>query len=835
MDASSSIAASASDAASSSIAASASTIACASTTASSSIAASSSPSPAAQWYKVFINHRGVDVKKTFARSLYLRLLEKGLRPFLDQDEMQAGYNFPLQIEEAIRSARVHVAIFSPRYADSYWCLRELVHMLESEAPIVPVFYRVTPAEVRWTQGKDGKYAKALKELAEKRTDEGKLRYDSNIIEKWRTALSTVADNSGYELEVRNGEELEMELLDKIVECLSKMLEKQDLHVADYPTGLNSKLKDFEDTVLLQQLQSGKPQVVGIVGLGGVGKTTLAKQFFNKKKSYYLRSCFLSEVKDHAASLNLLQTKLLKELTDKQIDSVDNVHEGKNMLIQALKSSNALIILDDVGHVDQVKALLPVETHDICSGSLILITSRDRGVLRSARVEISSIYTLTGLNTQHSRELFCSHAFSQAYSPPEYEHLINKFLESCDGLPLSLKVHGAHLYGKDKSEWEDELGSLPREVKGSLKISYDDLNEEEQHIFLDIACFLQGQHRDTAISIWNGSGWKGRRGLQNLQDRCLVEIDSRNCIHMHEHLKDLGRDVAEKLYPFRLWRWTQNVMDYLSQQSSVITVRGLNLIANNDYGSILRGIAPQMLRILDTEGTVLESILGTVELSGILWLRWKKYPYSSLPSWISVKNLRYLEVWGSELNTLWKSESESQLAVFLEVLAVISCEKLKSIPGLGYYTKLRWLDVTQCTELEELPSMGALTSLEEFSAFGCVKLKRITGLGQCTKLRGLHVGQCSELEELPNMETLASMDRYYAYECGKLKRITGLGQCTKLRLLNLGECSELEELPSMGALTSLEEFSAVGCVKLKSIRGLGQCTKLRALMLVSARS
>eukprot|EP00253_Pinus_taeda_P016225 PITA_16225 len=205
-------------------------------------------------------------------------------------------------------------------------------MLESKSPIIPVFYRVTSPEVRWTASKDGKYAKALKELAEKRTHEGKLRYDSNIIENWRNALSSVADNSGFELEVYNGEELELELLDKIVECLLKMLGKPDLHVADYPTGLDCKLKDLEDRVLLQQLQSGKPQVVGIVGLGGVGKTTLAKQFFNKKKSYYLRSCFLSEVKDYAASLNLLQTKLLKKLTNKPIDNVDNVHEGKNMLI-----------------------------------------------------------------------------------------------------------------------------------------------------------------------------------------------------------------------------------------------------------------------------------------------------------------------------------------------------------------------------------------------------------------------------------------------------------------------------------------------------------------------
>ena len=56
----------------------------------------------------------------------------------------------------------------------------------------------------------------------------------------------------------------MELLDKVVECLLKMVKKPDLLVADYPTGLDCKLKDLEDTVLLQQQQSGKPQILGIV-------------------------------------------------------------------------------------------------------------------------------------------------------------------------------------------------------------------------------------------------------------------------------------------------------------------------------------------------------------------------------------------------------------------------------------------------------------------------------------------------------------------------------------------------------------------------------------------
>ena len=90
-------------------------------------------------------------------------------------------------------------------------------MLDTKKPIIPVFYNVKPAELRWTRGKKTRYAEALETL-EKKTDydpqigteydpqtgKRKLRYDSSMIEKWRTALSNVADITGFELEACNG-------------------------------------------------------------------------------------------------------------------------------------------------------------------------------------------------------------------------------------------------------------------------------------------------------------------------------------------------------------------------------------------------------------------------------------------------------------------------------------------------------------------------------------------------------------------------------------------------------------------------------------------------------
>lgn len=131
--------------------------------------------------------------------------------------MRAGRTFISQIKDAITSAFVHVAIFSPRYAESEWCLNELLDMLESKSVIIPVFYQVEPATVRWPDGK-GVYAEALRILENKKiSDSQKPRHDPATIKKWKEALSTVSEISGFDLGAGPFYGDEGELVEKIVE------------------------------------------------------------------------------------------------------------------------------------------------------------------------------------------------------------------------------------------------------------------------------------------------------------------------------------------------------------------------------------------------------------------------------------------------------------------------------------------------------------------------------------------------------------------------------------------------------------------------------------------
>jgi hypothetical protein len=128
-----------------------------------------------------------------------------------------------------------------------------------------------------------------------------------------------------------------------------------------------------------------------------------------------------------------------------------------------------------------------------------------------------------------------------------------------------------------------------------------------------------------------------------------------------------------------------------------------------------------LQILDIEGSLLERILTKVKLPNLLWLSWKNCPHSSLPSWVPLKNLRSIQVSNGELNTLWHGEAELQLPVFLEDLRADGCAKLKSIQGLAQATKLRSLDVSRCSELEDVPSMETSVSLEQLWMYDAEEL------------------------------------------------------------------------------------------------------------------
>lgn len=636
-------------------------------------AMAASASPTSRYnYQVFLNHRG-EVKKTFASHLYRRLIRDGFRVFLDQSEMQAGDDITSQITEAIATASVHIAIFSPGYAESKWCLKELVLMLGSKGTTIPVFYRVVPSTLRRTRDKSEVYGKALCNL------EKKKRYEPDI-PIWRGALSSVSEISGLELKECNDDE--GELVDRVVQRVKEIIigEIPPLYVAAYPTGLDKKLEDFQKTVLLpQQQHSTRTKIFGIVGPCGVGKTTLATEFFNRNRSGYARSCVLFDVRDKP--LSSLQNKLLRDLTSLTLN-IDNIYDGIGKLSHHLLGCHVLIILDDVDNNEQLNALFSPVKGVLHPDSLILVTSRNKEALTRSGIEEASIYKLEGLDEEHSRQLFCLHAFNQSDPKEGFEDVVQKFLKISDGLPLSLRELGAQLFKEPLPKlikeplkrWEAHLrkqsgSGLPSVIERRLKVTYEGLAKEEKEIFLDIACFFIEEDRDMAIGIWEVSDWNGKLNLENLENKFLLEIDSENCIKMHHHIRNLGRGLADKeelrTFHRRIWNPNEKLSYNVFHQP---TVRGMYRVHEkpDELHESHRGVLDMShLQLLRAEGNCLASISNLLKDSDLLWLCWDKCPYTStsLPPWIPTRNLNVPQVVGCKLK-LWHGESEPPLMLEL---------------------------------------------------------------------------------------------------------------------------------------------------------------------------
>ncbi|XP_047159755.1 TIR-only protein-like [Vigna umbellata] len=96
---------------------------------------------------VFINHRGIDTKRNVAGLLYDNLTRIGVRAFLDSMNMKPGDRLFQHIDRGILGCKVGVAVFSPRYCDSYFCLHELALLMESNKRVVPIFYDVKPSQL----------------------------------------------------------------------------------------------------------------------------------------------------------------------------------------------------------------------------------------------------------------------------------------------------------------------------------------------------------------------------------------------------------------------------------------------------------------------------------------------------------------------------------------------------------------------------------------------------------------------------------------------------------------------------------------------------------------
>ncbi|CAI9775599.1 unnamed protein product [Fraxinus pennsylvanica] len=461
---------------------------------------SSSTAIAPVWsYDVFLSFRGEDTRKGFVDHLYTTLHEKGIDTFKDDIELERGSSISPILKNAIERSKVALVIFSKNYANSSWCLDEIVKIVECNQKfgqkIYPVFYYVEPSEVR---KQEGSYKIAFDKY------ENDPKVEKEKIESWRNALREAANASGWDIEHKDDGH-ESKGIRKIALDILNNLSHTASRVKESLIGVESHVQQVMSLLNLESTEDVR--MIGIWGMGGIGKTTIARTVFDQIFTKFEGSSYLDNVREVSKTLGLnsLEEKLL---SDTLKEKSANLHSNVSILLTRLRHKRVLVVLDDVNELEHLDRL--AGGHDwFGAGSRIIITTRDRQLL-SAR-EVDEVYEVGFLGTDVALKLFRKFAFKEGFPKEKFEKLARAAVRYARGLPLALKVLGSFLHGRDIDEWEnalDRLEEIPEDkILEKLKVSFDALNDMERRIFLDIACLFKGKKKEYVMRKLDSFGFR----------------------------------------------------------------------------------------------------------------------------------------------------------------------------------------------------------------------------------------------------------------------------------------------------------------------------------------
>ncbi|KAH9782325.1 ADP-ribosyl cyclase/cyclic ADP-ribose hydrolase [Citrus sinensis] len=750
-------------------------------------------------YDVFVSFRGEETRDNFTSHLYSALCRQNIQTFID-DQLNRGDEISESLVNAIEASAISVIVFSEGYASSRWCLDELVKILDCKKEyaqiVIPVFYRVDPSDVR---NQTGSFGDSFSKLEER------LKENTEKLQSWRNALEEAASLCGFHSpNIRHESELTNEVVNHILKRLDEVFQPRDNK--NQLVGVESTVDEIES---LLGVESKGVYALGIWGIGGIGKTAIARAIFDKISGDFECSCFLENVREESqrpGGLACLRQKLLSNLLKDK-----NVMPYIDLNFRRLSRMKVLIVFDDVTCFNQLESLIG-SLDWLTPVSRIIITTRNKQVLRNWGV--SKIYRMQALEYHHALELFCRHAFKQNHPDVGYEELSSKVMKYAQGVPLALKVLGCFLYEREKEVWESAINKLQRILHPSilevLKISYDDLDDKERSIFLDVACFFRGEHVNPIMKFFNASGFYPEIGISVLVDKSLIAIDSHKKITMHDLLQELGREIVrqESINPenrSRLWHH-QDIYEVLTYNTGTEKIEGICLDMSKvkeihlNPNTFTKMPKLRFLKFYSSsfngENKCKVSYLQDFGFSEVKYLHWHGYPLKSLPSNLSAEKLVLLEVPDNDIEQLWDCVKHySKLNQIIHAAYNKLIAKAPNPTLMPRLNKLVILNLRGSKSLKSLPSgIFNLEFLTKLDLSGCPKLKRLpeisSGNISWLFLRG------TAIEELPSsIERLLRLGFLDLSNCKRLKSLpSSLWKLKSLGILNLWGCSNLQRLP-----------------------------------------
>ncbi|WVZ26308.1 hypothetical protein V8G54_004852, partial [Vigna mungo] len=621
----------------------------------------------------------------------------------------------------------------------------------------------------------------------------------------------------------------------------------------WPTELNG-LVGYEENCRNVELLLKSRKVIGIWGMGGIGKSTIAKILFAKHFPQYDHVCFVTSAKEY--SLEKLSSTILKEeVSEKNV-------VGSSFHMRRLRSKKVFIVLDDVD-MDSFEPLehLYREYEGQHSDSKLVITTRDRQLLVG---RVDAIYEVQKWKKTESLKLFCSESFKKSYPEGGYESLSESAVEYAGGVPLALKVLGSFLRSKQIRFWESTIRKLslyPNErIQKVLEMSYTGLHDLEKNIFLDIVFFFREKEKDHVTMILDACGFEATSGIEVLADKALLTISHTNIIQMHDLLQQMGWEIVRQectADPGRRSRLKdKEAREVIEENKGTDAIQGIELDLSQVKNLRLRSdtlTKMKTLRFLRFYNSSGQSSTNTyLDLPATLepfsdklrYIEWIGYPFECLPSPFCAKFLVEIHMQHGKVKQLWHGIQELDN---LEGIDLSGCKQFEELPDLSKAPKLKWVNLSCCESLRYLHPSVLSSTLVTLILNGCTKLESVKGEKHLKSLEKISVNGCLRLEEFAvsldlnkilyassrgiqmsgtpvrptgKLELTPTLSNLYMLKLDQCN-VTTLPEIIKnsgnLRILSVENCLEFIHLPKLPS--NIDYLGVINCTSLVSVSDL----------------